>query len=86
MNIMRCFRPDKVIQMIQKTVKKQKELGPYYLRPPSFSMEDLFNDSTNKSPIIVVISPGADPMTEIKNFARKKKIDYDSLSLGKGQA
>ena len=48
-------------------------------------MEDLFNDSTNKSPIIIVISPGADPMTEIANFSKKKKIAFESLSLGKGQ-
>ena len=82
---MRALRPDKVIQMVQKIVKKQKELGPAYLLPPSFSMEDLFNDSTNKSPIIIVISPGADPMTEITNFSKKKKIAVESLSLGKGQ-
>ena len=81
---MRSFRPDKVIQMIQKIVKKQKELGPDYLLPPSFNMEDLFNDSNNKSPIIIVISPGADPMTEIANFSKKKKIAFESLSLGKG--
>ena len=83
---MRAFRPDKVIQMVQKIVKKQPELGQAYLQPPSFSMEDLFNDSTNKSPIIIVISPGADPMTEINNFSKKKKIAFESLSLGKGQA
>jgi dynein heavy chain len=67
-------------------VESQKELGEHYLLPPSFGMEDLFNDSTNKTPIIIVISPGADPMTEIANFSKKKKIRFDSLSLGKGQA
>ena len=49
-------------------------------------MENLFDDSTNKTPIIIVISPGADPMTEIANFSKRKKISFDSLSLGKGQA
>ena len=49
-------------------------------------MEDLFNDSTNKSPIIIVISPGADPMTEIDAFSAQKKIAVKSLSLGRGQA
>lgn len=71
--------------MVQKIVKKQKELGPAYLLPPSFGMEDLFNDSQATTPIIVVISPGADPMTEILNFSKKKKIAFESLSLGKGQ-
>jgi len=30
---MRAIRPDKVIPMIQKLVKKEKELGSYYLLP-----------------------------------------------------
>jgi hypothetical protein len=40
-------------------------------------MENLFNDSTNKTPIIIVISPGADPMTEIEAFSTKKKIQFE---------
>lgn len=32
--IMRAIRPDKVIPMLQKIVKKQKELGKEYLTPP----------------------------------------------------
>ena len=82
---MRSLRPDKVQQIIQKIVKNQKELGKFYLLPPTFSMENLFNDSTNKTPIIIVISPGADPMTEIEAFSTKKKIQFEQLSLGKGQ-
>ena len=71
-NVLRALRPDKVVQMVQKIVKKQKELGPAYLLPPSFGMEDLFNDSQATTPIIVVISPGADPMTEILNFSKDR--------------
>jgi len=32
------------------------------------------------------LSPGADPMTDIRNLSNVRKIKYDSLSLGAGQA
>ena len=33
-----------------------------------------------------MLSPGADPMTDIRNLSNLKKIKYESLSLGAGQA
>lgn len=66
---MRVFRPDKVIQVIQKLVKKEKELGPAFVVPPPFDMDQSFSDSTNKSPIIIVLSAGADPMGELQKLA-----------------
>lgn len=48
-------------------------------------MEEIFADSTNKQPIIIVLSAGADPMTDIRNLSTLKKIKFESLSLGQGQ-
>lgn len=83
---MRAIRPDKVIPMIQKIVKKQPELGKLYLTPPQSDLNALYSDSKNNAAIIIVISPGADPMSEIDNFSANKKIAVKSLSLGRGQA
>jgi len=84
--VMSILRTDKVIPMIQKIVKKQPELGKTFITPPSNNMEEIFNDSTNKQPIMIVLSPGADPMTDIRNLSTLKKIKFESLSLGQGQA
>lgn len=84
--IMRALRPDKVIPMLQKIVKKQPELGKEYLVPPQSDLNALYKDSKNNAAIIIVISPGADPMTEIDQFSAAKKIAVKSLSLGRGQA
>lgn len=84
--VMSILRTDKVIPMIQKIVKKQPELGKPYITPPSNDMEEIFDDSTNKQPIMIVLSPGADPMTDIRNLSNAKKIKFESLSLGQGQA
>ena len=83
--IMRAIRPDKVIPMIQKLIKKEKELGSYYLLPAQSNLSELYQDSKNNTPIIIVISAGADPMTEINAFSKQSKIEYVALSLGKGQ-
>lgn len=63
--VLRIIRPDKVIPMIQKLIVKEKEMGKEYIETPPFDMAEILNDSTNKTPIIIVISAGADPMTEI---------------------
>jgi dynein heavy chain len=59
------LRPDKVINVIQKLIKKEKELGPEYIMPPPFDMEKSYNDSYNNIPVIIILSPGADPMNEL---------------------
>jgi hypothetical protein len=40
-------------------------MGNEYTRAVSFDIQELYSNSNNKAPIIIVISPGADPMTEI---------------------
>lgn len=79
---MRVFRPDKVIQIIQKLIKKEKELGPAYIIPPPFDMDKSFSDSTNKTPIIIVLSAGADPMGELQKLGEVYKARISSVSLG----
>jgi len=57
-------------------------MGPYYITPPPFDLSKSFSDSTNKAPIIFVLSPGADPMSELIKLAELKKVKWKSLSLG----
>lgn len=82
---LRVFRPDKVIPVIQKMIKKHKELGPSYILPPPFDMGASFADSSNKVPIIIVLSSGADPMAELQKLAVIQNAKISSISLGQGQ-
>lgn len=82
--MIRIIRPDKVISAITKLVKNDKELGKKYTSPPPFDLAKSFSDSTNKTPVIFVLSPGADPMTELQKLSEAKKIKWASLSLGQG--
>lgn len=71
--IMRLLRPDKVINMVQKLITQEEELGQEYIIPPSFDMLEIVADSRNTSPIIIVLSPGADPMVDIMEVQKKLK-------------
>lgn len=82
---LRIFRSDKVIQVIQKLVKKEKELGPGFIVPPPFDMAKSFGDSANHIPIIIVLSPGADPMGELQKLAAIENQRVVAVSLGQGQ-
>jgi len=49
-----------------------KELGQRYIEPPPFDLEGTFQDSTNTSPLIFILSPGVDPMLSLLKFAESK--------------
>ena len=66
--IMRILRPDKVTQMIIKIVESLPETRKF-VSPPAFDIAELYSNSKNKAPIILVITPGADPMSEIQKFS-----------------
>jgi dynein heavy chain len=46
-------------------IKQEKELGPQFIKPPTFDMKKTYSDSKHNTPIIIVLSAGADPMGEM---------------------
>jgi hypothetical protein len=47
-------------------------------------MERSFLDSQSHVPIIIVLSPGADPMAELQTLAKSKNAKVVGISLGQG--
>ena len=54
------------------------------MEPPQFNLEQAFKDADAFTPLIFILSPGADPRLEITNLAEKLgfKNNFSSLSLG----
>lgn len=56
------------------------------MEPPPFNLEQAFADADSFTPLIFILSPGADPRLEITTLAEKMgfKSSLSSLSLGQG--
>lgn len=66
----------------------EQEMGASFTEPPPFDLRACYEDSSCSTPLIFVLTPGADPMTELLRVADElgfggKKLA--SISLGQGQ-
>jgi dynein heavy chain len=62
-------------------------MGPEYLTPPGFDLKLSFKEAGPTVPIVYIISPGADPIAEIKKLANNMGMSQKCIpmSLGDGQ-
>lgn len=83
--IVRSFRPDKLLLAFTSFVAKT--LGSFFTESPPVTMESLYADSDNKTPIIFVLSQGADPTISLLSFAQQMNFmdKVSIISLGQGQ-
>lgn len=63
----------------------QENIGEYFITPPPFEIGVVFKDSTPTTPLIFVLSPGADPLNGLEKYAEMKKKQVGKVSLGQGQ-
>lgn len=83
MMVIRCLRPDKLVPMIVKFV--ETSLGSKFISPPPFDLVRSYSDSSNITPLVFMLSPGADPMMALLKFADDMETELESISLGQGQ-
>eukprot|EP00931_Biecheleriopsis_adriatica_P034701 TRINITY_DN20021_c0_g4_i1.p1 TRINITY_DN20021_c0_g4~~TRINITY_DN20021_c0_g4_i1.p1 ORF type:complete len:4150 (-),score=1074.99 TRINITY_DN20021_c0_g4_i1:152-12580(-) len=83
--VLLAVRTDCTITGLQEVISAK--LGHQFLEPPSFNLEKSYSASSACTPLIFVLSSGADPMAEVMRLAAKMgMIDrYSTVSLGQGQ-
>ena len=83
--LFKLFKPQNMIKALKEYVNR--ELGPGYAQIPPSSLEILFGTSDKITPIVFVLSQGADPNEQIMSFARRKQLQdrLHQKSLGQGQ-
>lgn len=83
--ILRILRPDKLIPAIQNSIIEYMDAK--FIEIPPFEIQKAFEDSHKLTPLIFILSPGADPRIELTNLADKLglKNSLMALSLGQGQ-
>jgi dynein heavy chain len=86
--VYRCFRPDRVYNGVKRFV--MWKMGEQYVQPPVLDYNRIFAQSAPITPVVFVLSPGADPQSDIQNmgivlgFTPPTKFKF--LALGQGQA
>lgn len=84
--VVRTLRDEKTVFGVKEFVKH--ELGAKFTQSPSFDLNAAYEDSTSTSPLIFVLSPGADPLIYLSALAREKEMEggrMKLLALGQGQ-
>lgn len=61
--LLRCLRPDRVVVGITHFVVAS--LGDRYVTPPVLDYRALFKQSSPTTPVVFVLSPGADPAFDV---------------------
>ncbi|ORZ30920.1 dynein heavy chain and region D6 of dynein motor-domain-containing protein [Catenaria anguillulae PL171] len=81
----RCICPDRMVAAIQQFVGKT--LGDRFIEPQTSEFSALYKESSPWTPLIFVLSPGADPANNLYKFAEEMKFTkkLQSVSLGQGQ-
>lgn len=69
--LQRTIRPDLLIPSLSNFVLEN--IGEYFITPPPFDLGVVFKDSSPTTPLIFVLSPGADPLNSLEKYAETKK-------------
>jgi dynein heavy chain len=87
MLIVRSLRQDRVSFCVTSFIVNN--LGSKFVEPPVLDLRQVVDDSTAKTPLIFVLSPGVDPTNDLLQIAESRGMldsRFHALSLGQGQA
>uniref|UniRef100_A0A8C8ZZR2 Dynein axonemal heavy chain 2 n=1 Tax=Prolemur simus TaxID=1328070 RepID=A0A8C8ZZR2_PROSS len=86
MLIVRSLRQDRVAFCVTSFIVTN--LGSRFIEPPVLNMKSVMEDSTPRSPLVFILSPGVDPTSALLQLAEHTGMAqrFHALSLGQGQA
>ena len=83
--VMRCFRPDRCYNAVKLYV--MGAMGEKFVQPPVLDYGRIYNQSTERMPMVFILSPGADPQGDIQKLCDEKGMmqRFKFVALGQGQ-
>lgn len=81
--LIRRLKPELTTLAIRRFVKNT--LGAYFTTPIIINLKEVFENSVAHQPILLILTPGNDPMDQISKLSEEKGHLVVPVSLGKGQ-
>ena len=86
--LLRCARVDRITAATTQFISST--LGEQYVTPPIVNYDSIFNATSARTPVVFVLSPGADPAFDVLKLGEKKgfrlgeKLEFMALGQGMG--
>ena len=83
--VTRCFRPDRVYNAVKLFV--MGAIGEKFVQPPVLDFHRIYAQSSPFMPMVFILSPGADPQSDIQKFCDEMGMasKFKFVALGQGQ-
>jgi len=89
--LVRSLREDRTLLAGMDFIKSMETIdgipamGERYTKPVSDTVEAIYRNMDSRTPVIYLLSAGADPTDSIETLAKKKKREVVCVSMGEGQ-
>ena len=85
MIVLKSIRPDKIVLAVQDYICEH--IGEEFISPPVFEISKSYKESSLTTPLVFILSKGADPNASFEAFAAKMNMTKKckQVSLGRGQ-
>ena len=81
--LIRSWCLDRTIMMSRQYIAES--MTPRFAESQILDLDAMLQESSNRTPMICLLSQGSDPSADIENLAKKNKIDCKAISMGQGQ-
>lgn len=83
--MLKVFRPEKLMFAFKEYVRHH--MGVFFTEGQAITMDTIYPDTDQLTPLIFILSTGADPTAQLLKFAEEKGFGdrLESISLGQGQ-
>lgn len=81
--LIRCLRDDRMVSCCANYIIDR--LGQRFVDSIPLNLKETWLETISQTPLIFLLSPGADPTSSIETLARAQKISIERISMGQGQ-
>ena len=79
-----AVRPESLVSVMETFV--QRALNLKELSPPALSLKNVYMETSNDVPVLIIISSGSDPSDELRDLSSRSGKPLLEVAMGQGQA